>query len=80
MQEFLRKLLKYIPTNIVAILGIVQVAIKFGKEVCTLFIDILAPIIPGTKDDEIVTKVRDIFNTVDEWVEKIKGWLLNIGG
>lgn len=80
MQDFIKKILKWIPTNLGAILGIVQAVIKFGKEVCTLFIDILAPVIPGTKDDEIVAKVRDFFNLIDEWVETVKGWLLNIGG
>ena len=72
------KLIQWIPKNLTAMLGIVQVVIKFGKEVCTLVIDILGPIIPG--DEALVRKIRDIFNALDGWVEKIKSFLLGIGG
>lgn len=70
------KLKRWIPTNITAILGIVQTVIKFIKEVCTLLIDLICPIIPGDADKVMVEKVRGLCNTVDGWIEKIKQWLL----
>ena len=76
----LKKLIQWIPTNLTAILGIAQAIIKFVKEVCTLIVDILGPIIPGESVEDIVKKIRAIFNTIDLWVEKIKSWLLEIGG
>ena len=74
------KLLKWSPTVLVSILGFVQVGIKFIKEVLTLVIDILLPIIPGDKFDALIKKVRDFCNTLDGWVEKIKTFLLGLGG
>ena len=76
----LAKLLKWIPSNVVAILGIVQVVIKFVKEVLTLVIDILLPIIPADSFDGIIKKIRDFCNILDGGVEKIKAFLLKIGG
>ena len=76
----LKKLIQWIPTNIMAILGIIQAVIKFVKEVCTLIVDILGPIIPGDSVEGVVTKVRAIFNTIDEWIEKLKDFLSTIGG
>ena len=75
----LNKLLSYLPKNIGAIIGIVQALIKLGKEICTLLLDILYPVIPNASFKGIVEKVRGIFNTVDEWLEKIKVFLLRIG-
>ena len=72
MDALLKKLFQWIPKNIGAIIGILQAVVKFGKEVCTLFIDIVAPIIPGDGDDKLVASIRGVFNTIDEILEKIK--------
>lgn len=78
--NILKKILIIIPNVISGLLGIVQAFIKFGKEVCTLAIDILSPVIPSAKFKIIVEKIRNIFNTIDEWVEKIKQILLKVNG
>ena len=79
MNTLIQKLLTWLPKNISAILGIVQAIIKFGKEVCTLLLDIVAPLIPGNKDDNIIKSIRNVFNSIDGWVEKIKDFLLGMG-
>ena len=78
MSAFLAKLKSYIPTNIAGILGIVQSIIKFVKEVCTLAIDLICPIIPGDKDEKLIAFVRNLCNKIDEVIEKIKAFLLKI--
>lgn len=79
MNILLSKLLRWLPTNIGAILGVIQAIIKFVKEIVTLALDIIAPLIPGDKDDKIILWVRDMCNKVDEVVEKIKVFLLSVG-
>jgi hypothetical protein len=78
MAELLAKLKSWIPTNIASLLGIAQAVVKFGKEVCSLFLNLIAPLIPGPNDDAIVIKIRNIFNLLDGAIEKIKEWLLKI--
>lgn len=80
MGNLLARLKSFIPKNIASIFGIVQVIVKFGKEVATLFYNLICPIlvIPNIDDEKIVAKIRDIFNLVDGWIEKIKVYLLKI--
>jgi len=73
------KLLSWLPINIAGILGIIQAIIKFIKEVLTLVVNLLLPVIPSHKFDDIVMKVRNIMNKIDEGVEKIKNFLLKVG-
>lgn len=79
MNTIIKKLLTWLPKNLAAVLGIVQSIIKFVKEVATLALDIIAPLIPGDKDDKLIKIVRDFCNSVDGWVEKIKDFLLKVG-
>ena len=79
MNALIAKLISWIPKNLAGILGIIQAVIKFGKEVATLALDIVAPLIPGDKDEKVIETIRDIFNTADGWVEKIKSFLLQVG-
>jgi hypothetical protein len=74
----LNKILQWIAVNGLSILGIVQVAIKFVKEVLTLVVNLLFPIIPDGKFEDIILKVRAIVEKADSFVEKIKGWLLKV--
>lgn len=70
---------KFIQTFLLSgasMLGIVQVVVKFIKELLTLIVNILFPIIPDGKFEEIILKVRSIVNKIDEWLEKIKAKLL----
>jgi hypothetical protein len=71
------KILAWIPLNLASVLGIVQGVIKLVKEILTAVINILFPLIPGEGNfEKIVIKVRDWVNTVDAWVEKLKGFFL----
>lgn len=79
MNTLIKKLISWLPKNIGAMIGIGQAFLKVGKEICTLLLDIVAPIIPGNKDDIIIAAVRNVFNIVDAWMEKIKVFLLKVG-
>lgn len=76
----MEKLLSIIPIfNLKAyagLIGIIQAAVKFIKEVLTLIVDLLYPVIPSAKFKAIIDKVRKIVNKIDEILEKIKGWFL----
>lgn len=75
----LGKLLLWLPKVIPGLLGIVRAFIKLGKEICTLIIDILFPIIPSAQFKTIVLKIREVFNKLDEWIGKGADFLLRIG-
>ena len=69
-------LVKWIALNGASIIGMVQAVLKFVKELLTLVINILFPIIPDGKFEQIVLKVRDFVNKADAFIEKYKGYLL----
>ena len=73
---FVTKIIQWVMVFVAGNLGIVQAAIKFVKEVLTLIIDILFPIIPIAKFQKIVLAIRSGVEQVDGWVEKIKAWLI----
>lgn len=76
LNKILQKLLKWIPVNLAGLLGIVQAALKCLKEILTVIVNILFPIIPSKKFKDIVTAVRNIVNKLDEIVQKIKDFFL----
>ena len=67
------------PKALAGVLGILQAIVKFIKEVLTLIVDLLFPVIPDGKFEDIVEKIREIVNKVDEVLEKIKNFFLKIG-
>jgi len=73
---FVTKIIQWIMVFLAGNLGIVQVAIKFAKEVITLIVDILFPIIPISKFQSVVLAIRNAINVIDGWVEKLKSWLI----
>lgn len=73
---FLIKIWNWIKLNLVSMLGIVQGVVKVIKELLTAIINILFPLIPNVKFQEIVMAVRGVVNAVDEWIEKIKNLIL----
>ena len=73
------KLLLWLPKIIPGLLGILRALIKLGKEICTLIIDILFPVIPSAHFQTIVLKVRDFFNWLDGMIGKISDFFLKIG-
>ncbi len=73
-----KKVLSVLPNSILGILGVAQAVVKFIKEVCTLAIDLLSPVIP--KVDTIVALIRSKINVVDYWLEQIKNFILKFKG
>ena len=69
-------ILTWLAKNLGGVLGIAQAIVKLAKEVLTLIVDILYPLIPSAKFQAIVDKIRSIVNAVDGWLEKIKGFLV----
>lgn len=72
----LAKLLKWLPANLAGIIGVAQAIVKLVKEVLTLIVDILYPVIPSAKFKQVVDTIRNMVNTVDNWLEKLKGFFL----
>jgi hypothetical protein len=72
------KIITWLAVNGLSILGMVQVVIKFVKELLTLVVNVLFPIIPDGKFEEVVIKVRAFVEKADELVEKIKNWILKV--
>jgi len=70
------KLIKWVMLNAASVIAMVQVVLKFVKEVLTAVVNILFPIIPDGPFEVIILKVRDIVNKIDEIVEKIKAKLV----
>lgn len=74
------KIITTLPKIGASVLGIAQVVCKFVKEVCTLCVNLLYPVIPSEKFHKVVDTVRAWVNIADEWIEKGKDFLLKIGG
>ena len=77
--EYLMKLVKWIPKNAGAIVGIVQTVVEFIRELCMLVARIICPIIPGDADEKIVAKIREVAEILLGFLEKAKNWLLGLG-
>ena len=54
--------------TIASLLNIVQLIIQTIKEILTIIINAALPFIPNAK----VQKIRDVFNKIDDWIEKFK--------
>lgn len=73
MSSFFKKL---IPKNIAGMLGLIQTAIPIIRELLMVITRLCAVVIPGEKDDEIIEKIRDAFDTFEEYYERIKNFFL----
>ncbi len=67
------RVLVFVPT----ILGISETIVKFIKELITLVVDILYPIIPNNKFKVIVTKIRATVESIYTWISTNKEKILN---
>jgi phage-related protein len=67
------RVLVFVPT----ILGIAETVVKFVKEVITLIVDILYPVIPNDKFKVIVTKIRATVESIYTWISTNKDKILN---
>ena len=79
LQEYLLKLIQYIPKNIGALVGMVQTVVEFIRELCMLFARLICPIWPGDLDDIVVSKIHNVADIVHDLLEKLKNWLLGLG-
>lgn len=70
------KIVTWIMVNGGALIGILQGIIKVLKELVTLIVDLISLVMPGHVSQAVVDKIRAIFNTIDEWLEKAKVLLI----
>lgn len=73
---FITKLIQWIKLFLAGNIGIIQAGVKFVKEVLTLIVDILFPVMPIAKFQAFVLWLRTAINTLDGWIEKVKQWLI----
>lgn len=72
----IKKLLQWVGAVVSPLLGIVETVLKFIKELLTLVVAILFPIIPNDKFKSLITWLRDIVNKIYEWVSANKEKIL----
>ena len=73
MPKMITNILNLLP----AIIGIVQSILPMIKEIAVTVVRIIA-ILPflWDSDVELIEKINDVYDTVNEWVEKIKNAVL----
>lgn len=74
--DLLRKL---VPKNIAGIIGFIQSLIPVIRELLMVVTRICAVVIPGEKDDEIVAKIKAVFDEIVLVFEKLKDFFLKVG-
>ena len=70
------KILTWLKVNIASILGIAQAVIKAIKELLTAVVNLLSIFFPSIAMQKLVVAIRDILNKIDEYIEKIKPYLI----
>ena len=60
--------------TIATVFNLVQLVVKTVKELLTVLVNAALPFIPNAK----VQKLRDVFNAIDEWIEKIKNGIFSV--
>jgi hypothetical protein len=70
------KLVTWLPTIVATIFGILEAVLKFLKEVLTLIVSILFPIIPNNKFKAFVTKMRALIDKGYDVISKAKESIL----
>jgi len=74
----LNKILVWVPKNIGAIIGIVQAALTFVREVCMLATRSIVGLIPGDKDDKAVAAVHKFVQKGLDFLEGLKNWFIKL--
>jgi ACT domain-containing protein len=72
----IKKLVQWLYVNLAGVLGVLQAVVKALKEILTVIVNILFPIIPSAKFKTIVLLVRGIVNKVDDVIQKVKDFFL----
>lgn len=74
--KIISRILKWLPLNLISILGIVQAVIKVIKELLTAIVNLIFPFVPDSgKFEKIVIATREAVNKIDEVIQKIKDFL-----
>jgi len=74
--KILQKLLRWLPVNLAGLAGVLQAVVKAIKEILTVVVNILFPIIPSSKFKKVVMVVRNLVNRLDAAIEKAKSFFL----
>ena len=70
------KIISWVMLNGATLLGCLQAVIKAIKELLTGMINLISIFIPGITAQKWVDAVRGVLNLIDDWIEKIKGYLV----
>lgn len=70
------KIITWILVNGATLLGCLQAIIKAIKELLTGLVNLLSLFMPQEAAEKTVAFVRNIMNIVDDFIEKIKGYLI----
>ena len=79
LDTLIKKLVAWLPKNLASVIGIAEAILKAVKEILTILLTFIAPIIPGDKDEQILIMLRDIVNKCYEALSKAKDFLLQTG-
>jgi hypothetical protein len=78
------KVIKWLAAILATVIGFAEVILKFLKELLTLVVDILFPIIPAESFKKIVTTIRAWVDIGYNWLsankDKILKWIGVING
>ena len=71
-------ILSWLGLNLATVLGVAQALLKLIKELLTGMLNIVFPLWVGHNEafEASVMKVRDFCQTIDGWIESIKGFFL----
>ena len=72
----MNKIILWIMANGATLLGCLQAVIKAIKELLTGVVNLISLFIPTAAAAKLVVIVRGALNKIDEFIEKIKGYLV----
>ncbi len=70
------KIISWVMLNGATLLGCLQAVIKAIKELLTGVINLISIFIPGIVAQKWIDAVRGVLNLIDDWIEKLKGYLI----
>jgi len=70
------KIFTWIMANGATILGLLQAIIKALKELATGIVNLLSLVMPQANAIKAVEIVREVFNKIDDVIEKLKDYLI----
>ena len=78
MVEIIKGFLKrLVPKNLAGIIGVVQKVVPIAREFIVVGCRLVAIFIP--KAENLIEPIGDVFDRIDEAIEVIKNWFLDVG-